>query len=100
MLLLPLDEVFKIYSYMSTIKKQPASGKVSKKKLSKVVLEKLTGSLTDYHLKDKKLENRLEKVSKLLAGDIVKVLKKEMPKKERPAGSKKAAGKEKAVVNH
>jgi hypothetical protein len=83
---------------MSTTKKQPASGKVSKKKLSKVVLEKLTGSLTDYHLKNKKLENRLEKVSKLLAGDIVKVLKKETPKKEKPTRSKKADRKEKIAV--
>lgn len=83
---------------MSTTKKQPASGKVSKKKLTKVVLEKLSGSLTDYHLKDKKLENRLEKVSKLLAGDIVKVLKKETPKKEKTPQSKKAAKKEKAAV--
>jgi hypothetical protein len=83
---------------MSTTKKQPASGKVSKKKLSKVVLEKLTGSLTDYHLKNKKLENRLEKVSKLLAGDIVKVLKKETPKKEKSTRSKKADRKEKIAV--
>jgi hypothetical protein len=83
---------------MSTTKKQPASGKVSKKKLTKVVLEKLSGSLTDYHLKDKKLENRLEKVSKLLAGDIVKVMKKETPKKEKTTSSKKAAKKEKAAV--
>jgi hypothetical protein len=83
---------------MSTTKKQPASGKVSKKKLSKVVLENLTGSLTDYHLKNKKLENRLEKVSKLLAGDIVKVLKKETPKKEKSTRSKKADRKEKIAV--
>ena len=83
---------------MSTTKKQPASGKVSKKKLSKVVLEKLTGSLADYHLKDKKLENRLEKVSKLLASDIVKVLKKEAPKKDKSTRRKKAAKKEKVVV--
>jgi hypothetical protein len=83
---------------MSTTKKQPASGKVSRKKLTKVVLEKLTGSLTDYHLKDKKLEHRLEKVSKLLAGDIVKVMKKETPKKEKSASAKKAAKKEKVAV--
>ena len=83
---------------MSTTKKQPASGKVSKKKLSKVVLEKLTGSLTDYHLKDKKLETRLEKVSKLLAGDIVKVLKKETPKKEKPTHRKKGEKKAKVAV--
>ena len=83
---------------MSTTKKQPASGKVSKKKLSKVVLEKLSGSLNDYHLKDKKLENRLEKVSKLLAGDIVKVLKKEAPKKDKTTRRKKANKKEKVAV--
>jgi hypothetical protein len=83
---------------MSTTKKQPASGKISKKKLSKVVFEKLTGSLTDYHLKDKKLENRLEKVSKLLAGDIVKVIKKETPKKDKTASPKKAAKKQKVAV--
>ena len=83
---------------MSTTKKQPASGKVSKKKLTKVVLEKLSGSLTDYHLKDKKLENRLEKVSKLLAGDIVKVLKKETPKKEKSTRRKKGEKKAKVAV--
>lgn len=83
---------------MSTTKKQPASGKVSKKKLSKVVLEKLSGSLTDYHLKDKKLENRLEKVSKLLASDIKKELKKETPKKDKSTRRKKAAKKEKVAV--
>jgi hypothetical protein len=76
---------------MSTTKKPSATGKVSRKKLSKVVYEKLSGSLTDYHLKDKKLENRLEKVSKLLAGDIVKVLKKERPKKDKSTSRKKSA---------
>jgi len=83
---------------MSNTKKLPVAGKVSKKKLSKVVLEKLTGSLTDYHLKDKKLENRLEKVSKLLAGDIVKVLKKDAPKKEKTTRRKDAIKKEKVAV--
>lgn len=85
---------------MSTIKKQPAPGKVSRKKLSKVVFEKLSGSLTDYHLKDKKLENRLEKVSKLLAGDIVKVLKKEAPKKDKSSRQKKSAKPEKVAVSN
>ncbi|OQP44579.1 hypothetical protein A4H97_09430 [Niastella yeongjuensis] len=83
---------------MSTTKKQPESGKVSKKKLSKVVLEKLSSSLTDYHIKDKKLENRLEKVSKLLAGDIKKGLKKETPKKDKSTRRKKAQKKEKIAV--
>jgi len=83
---------------MSTSKKQPESEKVSKKKLSKVVLEKLTSSLTDYHLKDKKLENRLEKVSKLLASDIKKGLKKETPKKDKSTRRKKAQKKQKVAV--
>ena len=83
---------------MSTTKKQPASGKVSKKKLSKVVFEKLTGSLTDYHLKDKKLENRLEKVSKLIASDIKRGIKKETPKKDKSTRRKKAEKKDKVVV--
>ena len=84
---------------MSTTKKQSAQEKkVSKKKLSKVVLEKLTSSLTDFHLKDKKLENRLEKVSKRLADDIVKGLKKDTPKKDKPARKKKSPKKEKVAV--
>ena len=61
---------------MSKAKKQPVAKKSSKKELSKVVFEKLSGSLTDFHLKEKKLENRLEKVSKRLASDIVKLLNK------------------------
>ena len=38
---------------MSKAKKLPTPEKLSKKKLSKVVYEKLTGSLTDFHLKEK-----------------------------------------------
>lgn len=87
---------------MSKAKKQTAAKKSSKKELSKVVFEKLTGSLTDYHLKDKKLENRLEKVSKRLAGDIVKLLKKEAPKSDKTADKtarrKKTVKKEKTVA--
>jgi hypothetical protein len=84
---------------MSKAKKQPAAKKASKKELSKVVFEKLTGSLTDFHLKEKKLETRLEKVSKRLASDIVKLLnKKEAPKSDKTARRKKTLKKEKTVV--
>ena len=72
---------------MSKAKKLPATEKtskeLSKKELSKVVFEKLTGSLTDFQLKEKKLETRLDKVSKRLAADIVKLLKKETPKTDK-----------------
>lgn len=84
---------------MSKAKKLPASEKLSKKELSKVVYEKLSGSLTDFHLKEKKLETRLEKVSKRLAADIVKLFKKETPKTDKTARRKKALKKEEVAVN-
>jgi hypothetical protein len=83
---------------MSKVTKQAVPEKPSKKELSKLVFEKLTGSLTDFHLKEKKLENRLVKVSRRLASDIVKSLKKEEPKSEKNAPRKKAARKAKEVV--
>jgi hypothetical protein len=83
---------------MSKAKKQVAPEKNSKKELSKLVFEKLTGSLTDFHLKEKKLETRLQKVSRRLASDIVKTLKKETPKVEKATPRKKAVKKEKEVV--
>jgi hypothetical protein len=84
---------------MSKAKKQVVAEKPSKKELSKLVFEKLSGSLTDFHLKEKKLENRLEKVSKRLANDIVKLLtKKESPKSDKTVRRKKSAKKEIAVV--
>ena len=83
---------------MSKAKKQAVSEKPSKKELSKVVFEKLTGSLTDFHLNEKKLGNRLEKVSKRLASDIVKLLKKETPKSDKTVRRKKAAKRVKEVV--
>jgi len=90
---------------MSKSKKQAKPGKVSKKQLSKLVFEKLTGSLVEYHLKGKKLETRLEKVSRQLASDIVKVIKKETPQEpenvpvvvKKETRRKKRAKKEKAV---
>lgn len=84
---------------MSKAKKLPASEKLSKKELSKVVYEKLSGSLTDFHLKEKKLETRLEKVSKRLAADIVKLFKKETPKTDKTARRKKALKKEEVAVS-
>jgi len=78
---------------MSKAKKQATSEKPSKKELSKAVFEKLSGSLNDYHLKEKKLETRLQKVSKRLASDIVKHLKKDAPKSDKPEQPKKAAKK-------
>ena len=83
---------------MSKAKKQATPEKPTKKELSKLVFEKLSGSLTDFHLKEKKLETRLEKVSKRLASDIVKLYRKETPKTDKTAPRKKAAKKEKAVV--
>ena len=83
---------------MSKAKKQATTEKNSKKELSKLVFEKLSGSLTDFHLKEKKLEDRLVKVSRRLASDIVKSLKKETPKSDKTAPRKKAAKKEQAVV--
>jgi hypothetical protein len=83
---------------MSKAKKQAVAEKSSKKELSKLVFEKLTGSLTDFHLKEKKLEIRLEKVSKRLASDIVKSLRKVTPKSDKTAPRKKAVKKEKEVV--
>jgi hypothetical protein len=88
---------------MSKAKKLPATEKISKnefskKELSKVVFEKLSGSLTDFQLKEKKLETRLVKVSKRLAADIVKLLKKETPKTDKTARRKKAIKKEKVTV--
>jgi hypothetical protein len=92
---------------MSKAKKLPATEKLSqkelsKKELSKVVFEKLSGSLTDFQLKEKKLETRLVKVSKRLAADIVKLLKKETPKTDKKTDRtdrrKKAIKKEKVTV--
>ena len=84
---------------MSKVKKQAAPEKLSKKKLSKVVFEKLTGSLTDFQLKEKKLETRLDKVSKRLAADIVKLLKKETPKTNKTTRRKKSLKKAEVAVS-
>jgi len=75
---------------MAKAKKEPRAEKLSKKELSKTVFEKLSGSISEYHLKEKKQKKRLEKVSKLLAADIAKVLKKEHPQKDGQAHDKPA----------
>lgn len=97
---------------MGKAKKQGKPEKISKKELSKSVFEKLSGSLGEYHLKGKKLENRLEKVSRQLAGDIAKAIKKENHQhhqqddhtvpaapEEKMTRRKKRAKKEKQVVS-
>ena len=52
-----------------------------------------------FQLKEKKLETRLDKVSKRLAADIVKLLKKETPKTDKTARRKKALKKEEVAVS-
>jgi Skp family chaperone for outer membrane proteins len=52
--------------------KQEGPQKMSKKQFSRTVFARLTNSLADFDLKEKKLENRLKKVSKQLAADILK----------------------------
>ena len=52
--------------------KQEGPKKVSKKQFSRTVFARLTSSLAEFDLKEKKLENRLKKVSRQLAADILK----------------------------
>ena len=54
-----------------------SSIKLSKKEFSKTVFARLTSSLSEFNLKEKKLERRLKKVSKELASDILKKSEKE-----------------------
>jgi tyrosyl-tRNA synthetase len=63
---------------MASITKQAGpEKKVSKKQFSETVFARLTGSLADFNLKEKKLQTRLKKVSKRLAADILKSNKAE-----------------------
>lgn len=71
---------------MASTTKQAGPEKMSKKQFSRTVFARLTGSLTDFNLKEKKLQNRLKKVSKQLAADILK--------------NKKAEAKDKAPDDH
>lgn len=56
-------------SYMT---RQPASGNISKKRLTEILQLKLANSLDEYHLKGKKFKSTLEKASKALASIIAK----------------------------
>jgi hypothetical protein len=55
----------------------------TKKETRKEVFEKLSGALAEYKSKldEKKFENKLRKVSKLFAVDIVKAMKKDRKKR-------------------
>jgi hypothetical protein len=66
---------------MASTTKQAGPEKKSKKQFSKTVFARLTGSLADFNLKEKKLQNRLKKVSKQLAADILKSNKAEAKEK-------------------
>ena len=57
---------------MASITKQEGPTKMSKKQFSETVFARLTGSLADFNLKEKKLQTRLKKVSRRLAADIIK----------------------------
>jgi hypothetical protein len=72
--------------------KQEGPEKVSKKQFSRTVFARLTNSLADFNLKEKKLENRLKKVSKQLAADILKksnAQDQEVKEKQQPKVTKK-----------
>jgi hypothetical protein len=57
---------------MASITKEEGPTKMSKKQFSETVFARLTGSLADFNLKEKKLQTRLKKVSRRLAADILK----------------------------
>jgi hypothetical protein len=57
---------------MASITNQEGPTKMSKKQFSETVFARLTGSLADFNLKEKKLQVRLKKVSRRLAADIIK----------------------------
>jgi phage tail tape-measure protein len=71
--------------------------KITRKETQKAVFEKLSGALAEYKSKldKKKFESKLNKASKLFAGDIVKAFKKDRKasRKIKAAGKKKAANK-------
>jgi hypothetical protein len=76
-----------------------SSIKLSKKEFSKTVFARLTSSLAEFNLKDKKLERRLKKVSKELAKDIVKKSEKEVEVKPVLEVVEKKKKKEKVAVS-
>jgi hypothetical protein len=71
--------------------------KQARKKAQKIVFTKLSGALAEFRgaIKEKKLENNLRKVSRVLAGDIVKAEKK----KNKEASKIKISRKKELVSN-
>ena len=67
---------------MASVTKKEGPEKMSKKQFSRTVFARLTSSLADFNLKEKKLENRLKKVSKQLAADIIRNKKTNGKKQE------------------
>jgi hypothetical protein len=65
--------------------------KLSKKETRKIVFDKLSNALAEYkgRVREKKLNNNLKKISKLLATDIVKAHEKQngKPKKSKQKAS-------------
>jgi hypothetical protein len=87
---------------MDSSNKQGGPEKVSKKQFSRTVFARLTNSLAEFDLKEKKLENRLKKVSRQLAADILKKKKAQEPVKkaeEAKNNHQQPAKKKKKVVD-
>jgi hypothetical protein len=76
---------------MSTIspEKVATPEKLSKKKISKTLYQKLATTLAEYNLTGKKFDNKLKKASKLLATDIARANRKKTTKAK---AKKKKAG--------
>lgn len=73
---------------MASTTKQAGQEKMSKKQFSQTVFARLTGSLADFNLKEKKLETRLKKVSRRLAADILKTQKAQAKEKAKETNHK------------
>lgn len=78
----------------STPEKTAAPEKLSKKKISKTLYQKLATTLAEYNLTGKKFDNRLKKTSKQLATDIARAQKK----KQKPTKLKVKTKKKKATA--
>ena len=83
---------------MASITKQAGPEKMSKKQFSNTVFARLTGSLADFNLKEKKLQNRLKKVSKQLAADILKNKKAQEKSEDKVVHIKAKKTKDKKVA--
>ena len=82
---------------MNDTEKPVAEKKITRKETRKAVFEKLSGALAEYKSKldKKKFESKLNKASKLFAGDIVKAFKKD----RKAAGSKLKSVDKKKTAN-